>query len=363
MTWLYHHQLSEQLASDAEVANRLGEQAKAESLYFDAAKAEEQALEHIKPNKSRTYGITTVSAVSLYFKAAQWANARSLAYRCLGSGQLPDFATHQLDDLLAWIKAEQSGIDIAGGHMLVSMLGGEILSGGAPIDLVITKIQKLKSLLYRTAEHIKDLPHRKRGEPSKEIQESYKPWIFQAMPGSYQFQIAVQTDRQLNMFSQNDPDPRQIVDRLYRILQACAESPQHDLLGEVPAADYRGTFLKLARDLAPTGKGFSRLSIRSPDSKRSLVMLPATRDAINDVIRGTGSTTVMGQERDIRGVLRALHLDADWIEVNEEGKNVRIERVNEDVDDRIGPMVNHPVIVHVAEANGKLRYRDIESDD
>lgn len=55
------------------------------------------------------------------------------------------------------------------------------------MDLVVAKIQRIKSFIYRNTEYVKGLPHRKRGEPDGEIRRAYMPWIFQTVPGSYQF--------------------------------------------------------------------------------------------------------------------------------------------------------------------------------
>ena len=52
-----------------------------------------------------------VSVVSLYFKAAQRDKARILAYRCLASDKLLQFARSQLEDMLDTIKIEEAGIE------------------------------------------------------------------------------------------------------------------------------------------------------------------------------------------------------------------------------------------------------------
>lgn len=363
MTWLQHHRQSEQLASDAEAARRNGENDWAQELYSNAAKAEELALQDVEPDKARTYGITAVSAVSLYFKSAQWDLAQLLAYCCLGSGRLPSFAPPQLEDLLNSIRTEKAGISIADGQILVSIRGGEVLAGGAPMDLIIARADKIKSMLYRTTEHLKGIPHRRQGEPSREMQDSFRPWMFQSAPGSYQFAVGLQSSRQLNMFYPDSVRPKQVVDGLFGILQACAESPGSGLPELVPDDNYRSTFLKLTRDLAPTGKRFARLEIRSADVDRPVVLNPAIRDDINDVIREIRPHSPPGVETEVRGVLRAVHLDKDWIEIAADRKNVRIDRVREEVDDRIGPMVNHPVVVRASRVKKRLHFRDIEADE
>ena len=104
MTWLEHHQQSEQFASDAEIAGHHGDRTLAQRLYAKAAQAEERALREVDQAKSRTYGITAVSMVALYYKAGQSGAARILAQRCLSSDGLPGFARRQLDDLLDTIN-------------------------------------------------------------------------------------------------------------------------------------------------------------------------------------------------------------------------------------------------------------------
>ncbi len=363
MTWLDYHRQSERFSSDAEVAARRGERGQALELYAKAAQVEELALQEVELTKFRTYGITAVSAVSLHFKASEWEMARNLAYRCLGSGRLPNFAYRQIEELIDSIKIEQAGIDFNDAHILLSISGGGIVTGGAPLDLVVTEAQIMKSLFYRTTEFLKQIPHRRRGEPSSDIQDAYRPWLFQAAPGSYQFTVSLKATRQLDMFDTNDIQSKQIVDGLFGILQACVESPVDKLPVIVDDVDYRNTFLKLTRDLAPTGKWFARLDIKSANEDSPLVLNPDVRSAINHFIREDRPPSPEESEREIRGVLRALHLDNDWIEVKEGTRNLRIEQMREEVDDRIGPMVNHPVVVQVAQSGEKLRFLDIEADE
>ena len=365
MTWLEHHRQSEQYASDAEVAIRQGECNRAQDLYAKAAHAEEQALQKLDPAKSRTYGISTVSAVSLYFKANQRRTAEALACRYLASEYLPDFAGDQLRDLLQSIWSEQirerAGVNFAPGQVLVSVKGGEIVEGGAPLDLIVDKVQTVQSLFYRTTEFLLQLPHRRRGGPSREIQDSCRPWLFQAAPGSYQFAVAVQEKSQIEMF-RAEPSPKKIADQFLSILRASIESPEDELPEVVPDADYRSTFLELTRSLTPTGKKFTQLDIRSADETHALTLVPATRTAVSAAIRAN-KPSLVGQpktEKTLRGVLRALHLDQDWIEITIGEDHLKIKQVGEAVDDVIGPMVNRPVVVQVVQAEKTTTFETLK---
>ncbi len=369
MTWLEHHRESERFAADAEIAERRGSSLEAQRLYSQAAQAEERALGDLDQSKARTYGISAVSTVALYFKATQLGDAEAIAHRALAWKQLPEFAREQLRSLLQSVWSEQvrerAGVGFAPGQVLISVKGGEIVEGGAPLDLVVEKVQTVQSLFYRTTELLKDLPHRKRGGPSKAIQESCRPWLFQAAPGSYQFAVAVQEPKQPDLFRSDEPRPEQIADQFLRILRASVDSPGGDLPNIVPNPEYRATFLKLARNLAPTGRRFSQLEVRAADETTSLTLSPATRGAVTAAIRSS-RPSVAGPETEetVSGVLRALHLDEDWLEVTVGTDHLRVHQVGDAVDDVIGPMVNHSVIVRIVrDARGTLHCRDIEPDE
>ena len=364
MTWLDHHRRSEQYASEAQILAHKGEKVNAEHVYERAADAEVSALDALGADKPRTYGITAVSAVALYLKAAKWSDARLLAYRCLGSRLLREFARRQMEDLLDSIKMLEFGID-GNAQLLVSARGGTIVSGGAPWDVVLPQMQRVVSLFQRTTEYIKNVPHRKRGLPSKDIQDSYKPWIFQAEAGSYQFAVCLQQTRQLSLVD-HDVSSEQVVGRLFDILDVCVTSPSERMSDVVPNDDYAKTFLKLTRDLAPTEKGsFSYLDIQAASTDHRLTLTSGVRFSIREALQNRQSPVPDAIAEDVRGVLRALHLNQDWIEVvtSKEGEGLRIVGAGDEVDDRIGPMVNQPVLVRVARAGEIRTFIDIELDE
>ena len=107
MSWITLHQVSERLASDAQAALLQGRRAQARDLYAQAADAENKALGALDPSKTRTIGVSAVSAASLYYKAANLPRAEEVASRWLGFATLPEFAREQLCSLLESISAEQ----------------------------------------------------------------------------------------------------------------------------------------------------------------------------------------------------------------------------------------------------------------
>ena len=183
MSWTVHHRESERLASEADAALRLGDRAAAKDLYAKSAVAEATALTFVGAEKPRTLGITAVSAASLWYHAGNLQEAERAAHGALVLAGLPAFATVELRTLLQsiWNEAAQqdAGLTFVPGQVLISVKGGQVMHGGAPLDLIVEKVQNVQSIFYRTAEYIQSLPLRKKGPPSKDIQERCRPWIFQ----------------------------------------------------------------------------------------------------------------------------------------------------------------------------------------
>lgn len=367
MTWIEYHTASERLAEQAQLAKAQGDTVGARSLYGEAARSESLALQQLERSKTRTLSVTAVSAASLYFKAADFAAAEALAHTWLTDPTLAPFAAYDLRELLQAIWSEQarqeSGVRFAEGDILVSVSGGDVVRGGAPLDLIVERVQTIQSMFFRTAEWLMRVPHRTRGQASQEIQSAYAPWLFQAVPGSYQFAVALQEPPQLSLFGPNGPPAAEVASEFVRILEAIVEAPTDELPKVVDDQAYRSTMLKLTRSLAPTGKRFTRMDIQ-PVGGRRVILVPATRRSVSEAIRVTSPPKVEGHREIITGILRAVHLDKDWIEVMRSDRTTRITGVGEAVDDLIGPMVNHPVVVQVAvDAQLHHRFIDIERDE
>ena len=368
MSWIEHHESSERLASQAEMAVRENRQDEALALYARAADAEERAIADLDRSKTRTFGISAVSAAALYYKAHQLARAEQAAIRWLGFDRLPVFARDQLRLLLQSIWSEQvrerAGSRFAPGQVLISVQGGEVVPGGAPLDLIADKVRIVQSIFYRTAEFLSGIAHRRHGAPSRDVQESCRPWLFQTAPGSYQFAVAIQERYQPNLFEPKLRPPREVADCFLRILQVGIEDPEERIAEVVPQPDYRRTFLKLTRNLAPDGKTCDRLEIRSPAESSPLSLDADVRRNLGRIIRKERQERVTPAARSehLRGVLRAIHLDKDWLELTDGSELHHVYSVGEEVDDVVGPLVNRPVIVHTSVVDGKNRFLDIELD-
>ena len=245
MTWVDLHRASETAATEGEAAFRQGDTSQATALYLKAAELEQRALAVVDASKARTRGITAISAVALWYKGVAYERAEQLAHSMLADPTLPEFARVDLRNLIQAIWTELSkraaNVSFLPGQVFVSVRGGDVITGGAPLDLIVEKVQTIQALFYRTVEFIKDMPLRLRGGPLREIQESCRPWLFQSPPGSYQFSVAIQGDKQLDLFK-DDVRPDLVAHQFLEILKATASNDLQELESVVPKAEYRNVF-------------------------------------------------------------------------------------------------------------------------
>jgi hypothetical protein len=168
------------------------------------------------------------------------------------------------------------------------------------------------------------------------------------------------------------PNVEQVTSMFFSVLRASVSDPDVELTSLVPNQGYREAFLNLSRNLAPTGKSFERLEIRdaSVPALEPVVLEVMSRRNLNSAlkkIRAPREQEASEEAVEVRGVLRGLHLDQDWLEVatgeEDPQKPTRIEQAGEVLDDVVGPMVNHRVVVTAIRRKGRLIYRDIEADE
>lgn len=374
MTWLDHHFKSEELASKAEYERKRGSAEQAILLYKQAAEEETSALRYVDKSKERTLGITAVSAASLWYKAHASEMAEQVAHQSLSLGILPTFAAKQLKQLLQTIWSDEiranAGVKFTKGEVVVAVSGGEVVVGGAPLELIMSKVKEISGIFYRTIEMILHQPLRKSGLPSLEIQQHIRPWLFQVPANSYQFAVKIQKPDQLSLFPDGLPEVEDVTQKFMDIVRASADGTEESLKRVIPDPEYRSTFLKMTRNLAPTGKAYGKMEIKAGGElvDQPVILIPESRQMMNEALRppreesGKQNEQVMTK---LYGVLRNLHLDQDWLEVLTEGdgKIIRVQNAGEAIDDIVGPMVNRRVIVDVAKKKEKYSYIDIQPDE
>jgi hypothetical protein len=109
------------------------------------------------------------------------------------------------------------------------------------------------------------------------------------------------------------------------------------------------------------------MEIRGAGDRGAVVLSPSSRKLISETLKGPSTPVDAQIDRPnstlLKGVLRALDLDKDWLEIAIDGKSQRVKGVGETVDDLIGLMVNREVAVRVERSRNSLQFIDIELDE
>lgn len=364
MSWDELHRQSVELAFGAGRL-RTSSRSDAENLYKSAAELEVRALQQIPPDKPRTRAIIGLSAASLLFKGAEYRQAANLSLSLL-SEEIPDDLREQLQGILQAVWSEeakrQAPSKFLPGQVIISLSGGEIVTGGAPLDLIVSKVQNIQNFFIRTIEYLSELPFRRRGPAPVEVRDYCRPWLFQAPAGSYQFAVAVEAPKQSDMFKMHI-SPSEITDKFLDIMQASTSESSEELERIVTKEEYRDGFLKLSRSLSPSGKSYEKVRIYSYDNPKEINLSTDARAYTNDHIVTSRPPELTNDDGVITGVLRALDLNNDWLELDIGVRHQRVTGLEDAIDDIIGPLVNKRVHVKYVRKGRKLKFIDIEESD
>lgn len=334
-----------------------GKEARARELYAAAAEAEQNAFDRTPADRQRTRGVLAVSATSLLYKAQEHDESELAIFRFLGRGDLNPWAEEQLRELLEVVADERlllSSLNqrYAEESVTVSLRGGAVGSGTGPLDLILNKMTSVRSLLYRFAEWVGEYPLRVRGAPPAELQHLIQARVAEPAIGSYRMEIRLTEPTQINLF------PRVVAADVgaaaFEFLQRLNRGTRSDIEDYVPDERYRKAFLDLSNAIAPDGKTLSEVGLyRSQPEKVTTVYLTRGLKRKIKQVRLRVSTDSPQRYHSLTGILRALHLDRNWLEITDDnGEHVKCDTVPDMLDDVVGPMVNNMVTV-----SGPLRTR------
>jgi hypothetical protein len=355
-------QRSSELAFEA-ARVRLAHPVLARDLYAQAAQFAVEALSLVPDAKNKTRGILGYSAASLLFKAGSIKEASLLATNLLQDVK-DDYARDQLKAVVSAAWAEEAkqtaGVTFLPGQVAVSISGGKVVTGGAPLDLVLRQVKTVQQLFVRTIEFLSDVPFQGRGARAKLLEELCRPWIFQMPAGSYQFAIAIEEVQQLDFF-RHGILPEQVADKFIEVLGAAVNSDPVKLEDLVPDKQYRRSFVQLARRLSPTDGSYERIRVSSPTATTEVRI---DREAIATTAQQMARLVPIAdasEEVFVEGVLRALDLDKDWLIVDTDEGPLRVTGLEDAMDDVIGALVNKKVGVKAHRRGRTLKFVFIDA--
>ncbi len=343
------HSQAEELAA---TALEMGASDKALQLYARAADLEEQAFRSVPKEKVRTRSILAVSFVALLYKAQLLERAELAIFRLLGSESLQTWAVAQLRELLQVVSDERVLADAlykrySGESITVALRGGEIGAGTGPLDLMLDKVAGFRSLLYRFAEWIGNYPLRRSGNPPKDLIDLVQARVSEPTIGSYQLEIRLTEPLQQDMFKPRPFNPTELSDAIFGFYDRLTAGDPTQIETFVPQTEYRKALLLLTRNISPRGRRVREIALYR--TRKEKIQSVYFTDALTERVKQVLPKPPRDEERQelqLRGSLRALHLDENWLELTlPNGVHEKCFTLPDMLDDVVGPLVNRQVIV------------------
>ncbi|MFZ5518702.1 MAG: hypothetical protein ACOY90_18880 [Candidatus Zhuqueibacterota bacterium] len=257
------HPIAIDLAEQAFLFRRKGNENKAKELFLEALKIEQQAafllppIQESEPSRS----ILFRSASSIAYNAGNYEKADWLISNGL-AGFPPIEIKEELKNLYEDVNFMRhlnlKGVELSKRDWLMTISGNATSYGSTAADLLMTRVDKLSLLYYRTVERLLKLPYRTTGGVSSEIKEKYGLYINAFLPGSFavSFQVG-KPDPQLPLFPNSDPkvpiDPETIIDELLNCFKILESNHPSDLIENFDDKTYYDNFIGLAKQIAPDG--------------------------------------------------------------------------------------------------------------
>lgn len=360
------HRRAEQRMATADALAAQGLSDEARKLYREAADCEAQVFADIPKLRPRTRGIVAVSVVSLYFKADAFAEAIRHGYQYLADAEspLPEFARTQIEDLLdeakSQLKIRSMGQDLSIQRFAVSLKGDSVLSGLAPLDLLVMKLKQIENYVLRVGEWVANRPFRQRWQGDGQLLELYTPMVGGFSAGSFQFEVRIAAPAQPRLpllEEERQLTPESVAESCFSIIETITNSTKSKLEDQVTDPQYREVFVKLVRSLLPDGKRVKEIEVRriGAGSLATAVLTPDVRRTVQQYL------PPKRPEEQARaphiGVLRALDLDKGWIILAEAQQRTRLSIASDRIfDDVVGPLVNHRVRVEMEWSNQRRKF-------
>lgn len=379
------HQHAMDIAEEAFYFKRRGAMAEAKHLFAQALSLERRAAELLPASEENepSRSILFRSAASLAYNADDFASADRLI--TLGLAGFPPkevrdelWALYEDIRFAGHLQSHQMELDPH--QFVLSLNGAGVASGVAPADQVMTRVERLRTVVYRTAERLLAVPYRLTGGVSKEFKNRYELFFVSWSPGS--FSVSFQVGRpleQLALFGDEaqhtEPvEPNAVINEVIDCLRLFEFDRDAELSARIPDDLYRENFIGLAKEIAPDGNTVQSVGLISYGSNESPpLVLKRNRKQLRAAVSSPGSSVQVtdATEEIYRGTLfyanTPLDLNRKTGQVklleSESKKKMTINVPIALMKDVVQPYYGEVVVVSVREEKGRMILIDLSLDD
>lgn len=315
--------LSEAASFRAEQAWSTGDVEAARKLFAEAALLEEAVALEVPAGSSRVRSVLAISAVALWYKAADFERAKRTAYVFLGGDGLTPQGRGDLEKLVdrcsREVEVERMARDSGMIPLEVKLDGGRVGFGFAPAAVARKRRDEVMKLLMRTADMEADLDFRVRGESDLEG-EQIQIFEVPAIAASYGLRFYVASGTQQLIDTERLVTPQRIVERFLAIATAAIEGPDA-VRAAVVDEQYAHAFVAGFGEIAPDGSDVASVTCSTPTwklaSAPTTVFEPRHRTALRGSVAPTAAPREQrAGERTVEGTLATVHFGRDnYIEI------------------------------------------------
>ena len=284
------------IAEEAFIAQRRGNNNIATDLFQKALDLEQRAAEHLplSTESEPTRSILYRSAASLAFNLKDYELADRLIARGL-SGYPPKDIKEELKNLYEDVNflrhLRSKGLILDKSQWLMTIAGDAVRYGGTAADYLMMRVDRVSSLFYRTVERMLKLPYRTAGGVDKKIKQQYGLFINSFAPGSFAVSFQVGTpDPQLHLpgFEETPSiEPELVVDEIMSCFEIFESNEPKSLKERIIDEDYYENFIGLAKQIAPDGKNINLIGFTSVREGKDRPV--ALRKSRRDIQKGTSA--------------------------------------------------------------------------
>lgn len=369
------HEQAVDLAAEAFAAQRKGDADSARNLFLRALELEIQAAEafpqthEAEPTRSILYR----SAASMAFNAKEYDLAEQLVARGL-SGYPPPEIKVELRALQEDVNFRHhvaiQDAELPDNQMQIMLKGDATGYGVIPVDLLLTRVDQIKTIFYRTVERLLKFHYRTSGPPPQEVTNKYSLYLNAFTPGSFGMSFSVgEPFEQLELL----PDttiihPKNIIEEVIVCFDLLQEGKMEDLKSRIPDNNYYQNFIGMSKQIAPDGNNIKIFSVASNNKS---VTIHKTRGQLSSL--GGSRRRTYEPRDDTRVRLEGFLKVADNLKTD--GKTGRVQIVDHEkvahtirvpisqMQDVVQPFFDKYVIIKGRRTRKSIFLEDIELGD
>ncbi|HUW19859.1 MAG TPA: hypothetical protein VMW16_11210 [Sedimentisphaerales bacterium] len=346
------HRVAMELVEKAYLARLRGEAQEAEELLRKASETERAAAAQLaeeyeaEPTRSVLYR----SAASLAVECGELREAEKLISMGL-AGNPPDEIADELRDLLEKVYFERHlalrGIELRQDEFQFSISGDLVGFGVAHSEEFVERVQKIETLVYRTAERKLQRPFRKSGRRAGELQREVELYVSIPRAASFAVSFRLGSSKQLKLPGMDLCE--EVINDILMGLELFNRGEGDRLRKQIGDETYYTNFIVLARSIAPDGKNVRSVGFTGGTRGREKSVVLSTPRSQVLKVEAIAEVEEKREKAEVRGFLRfadARKEDEGLIEViDENNKEHKIKVPGGMMADIVRPMFAYEVVV------------------